>query len=265
MAKVQSELVSVIVVCYNEAPDRVHDTLSSIVNQDYPNVEIVVIDGGSDEKILRSFQRFKDQIACFISEPDEGIFDAMNKGVLRAKGEWVIFMNIGDRFWSSDSLSDLLFCSTEDHAVLYGDVVKEISKVTQSPSHLNGYVFYSRGICHQALLARRSLFKKVGLLDTSYKLCADGDWIYRAYKSGTCFKYIPVVVSSYEGGGASSDYKTARVSVARFRRRNFSFIERCLYGFFLFSTKIYSRLIHLDFAVPVLIRDYIRGTSGGRH
>jgi glycosyltransferase involved in cell wall biosynthesis len=252
------ELVSVIVVCYNEIPHKIQTTLDSIASQDYPEVEIIVIDGGSSEETLGPFDAFRTQIGYFVSEPDEGIFDAMNKGVSRAKGEWVTFMNIGDSFCAPNSLDNLLRYYSESYDVLYGDPIKGKSKVTKSPRCLNRYVFYSQGICHQALISRYSMFERMGAFDTKYKVGGDVDWIYRVYKGGARFKYVPIPICNYEGGGASSDYRLCSAEISRFRRENFSPLERFSFGITLLVMRISKRLIKFDFTIPVVFKDYYR-------
>jgi len=117
------DVISVVVVCYNEAQERINYTLDSIIAQDYPELELVVIDGGSEIETVDSLELYKRKISAFLSERDDGIYDAMNKGIRISKGEWIMFMNIGDRFCSPDVLSKLMSNINQEHNdLVYGDV-----------------------------------------------------------------------------------------------------------------------------------------------
>lgn len=248
-------IVSVIVVCYNDKPERIRETLGSIVVQDYPQIEIVVIDGGSAENTLRAFDEFRAGISVFVSEPDHGIYDAMNKGVLLSRGEWINFMNVGDSFFSPSSLSGLLAGVDSRYDIVYGDYYYHGRGFICSPHRPSGYLFYSNRICHQALLSRHSLFApdEAGLFDLNYRLGADHDWMHRAFKRGANFKHMPIVVCNYAGDGASSNGKLRTQEALLRRQRNFSLSERCFYAVLFFCDKIVRRVTTGNFRLPVAL------------
>ena len=97
-------LVSIITVVYNDAK-HIENTLQSIISQDYEEKEIIVIDGQSTDGTTEKARAFGESISCLVSEPDKGVYDAMNKGIDQARGEWIIFMNSGDSFYTTDVLS----------------------------------------------------------------------------------------------------------------------------------------------------------------
>ncbi len=177
--------ISVITVCYNETPERIRYTLDSIIGQEYSPLELVVMDGGSKIETLVALNSYKDKIATFISEPDHGIYDAMNKGIQHATGEWIIFMNIGDRFHSPNVLSEFLKTATiQDTDMAYGDVIflDPLVKMPvhhRSPSTLKKWYMYNGAICHQAMLIRKKIFNRIGGFDISLKLIADREWSLR--------------------------------------------------------------------------------------
>ena len=90
--------VSVITVVYNDV-SNIEETILSVINQDYPNIEYVVIDGGSSDGTIELIKRYEYKLAYYLSEPDNGIYDAMNKGIVKVKGQLVNFMNSGDTFY----------------------------------------------------------------------------------------------------------------------------------------------------------------------
>jgi glycosyltransferase involved in cell wall biosynthesis len=251
------ETVSVITVCLNEEPKEIKETINSIIAQDYKNIEIVIIDGGSKSNTLNAFKEYQKQIACMVSEPDKGIFDAMNSGILKATGEWIIFMNIGDKFYESHSLSRLMAGAKNDVDILYGNVMKNY--LSMSPKKISKYLLYRKGICHQAILARRSLFQSIGLFDPAYKLCGDPEWIIRAFKKGVAFKYMNVVVAYYAGGGLSSNSEFRKPFWESVVRKHFSRTEIIAYWFKSVLERTYKRIIKLDFSIPASIKKYYHG------
>jgi glycosyltransferase involved in cell wall biosynthesis len=250
-------LVSVVVACYNEEPENIRKTLSSIINQNYQYVEIIIVDGKSNEDTIKCLNEFQENISVFLSEPDKGIYDAMNKGVVRSSGEWVIFMNVGDGFYSSNTLSILLADIDSKCDVLYGDIYREdVKRISKSPKYINRFIFYSTYFCHQSLVFRRQLFTKVGLFDLSYKFLADRDWILKAYVADAKFQYKPVIVCGYEGGGVSTNLKAVNHELMEMRKKSFSKIERVFYFSINIVVKIHKRLLIGNFNMPVAVKKF---------
>lgn len=114
--------ISVVTVCYNAVKD-IEKTILSVINQTYPNIEYIIIDGGSKDGTMDVVNRYKDKIDVIVSEPDKGIYDAMNKGIDRATGEWINFMNAGDCFMEEDTINKVFTKDIDEcKSVLYGDV-----------------------------------------------------------------------------------------------------------------------------------------------
>lgn len=163
----KKRLYSVIVVTYNNA-DGLRRTLQSICQLDYPQKEVVVVDGGSKDETADVMTRNQDLITTSVSEPDKGIYNAMNKGVKLVKGDYVVFMNAGDVFANKDVLS--LVSQYSGDIILGEDIYG--GKVRKLKEKMTLYDLLSNGIYHQAVYYRREVLQQYGF-DESYKLIAD--------------------------------------------------------------------------------------------
>lgn len=158
---------SIIVVTYNNA-DGLRRTLESIRQLDYPDKEVVVVDGGSSDGSLQIIAHYQDIISMSVSEPDNGIYNAMNKGIKLVNGDYVVFMNAGDVFANERVLA---LVSRYDGDILLGEDIYG-GKRRRINDHLTLYDLLSTGIRHQAVYYRREVLQKYGF-DESYKLIAD--------------------------------------------------------------------------------------------
>jgi glycosyltransferase involved in cell wall biosynthesis len=254
-------LISVIVVCYNESRERIRYTLDSIIEQDYPGLELIVIDGGSDIETTSSMKMYQNKINTFISERDDGLYDAMNKGISICTGKWILFMNIGDRLYSPCVLSKVMnHVHKENYDLICGDV--HIGrKILRAPEYLSRHYLYNRTICHQALLVRRVVFDSVGFFDLSYSLIADRDWIFRAVTKGHRYTHVQMPICDWEVGGKCADSKTVDKELRRYHLKYYSPFERIMYTIIWGFSKILGRFRSLNFALPVRLRDSFRGTK----
>jgi glycosyltransferase involved in cell wall biosynthesis len=198
--------LSVITIVYNNLRD-IERTMLSVLNQTYPLIEYIVIDGLSTDGTIEVINRYKDRIAKLISEKDEGIYDAMNKGLAAATGDYVIFMNSGDEFYANDTVTKV-FATANDADIYYGET-EMINDEGQSlgrrrhkaPEHFTWRSFkYGMSVSHQAIYIRRSLTEP---FDRNYHLSADIDWIIRAAKKAKKIVNVNQYVAKYLVGGMS--------------------------------------------------------------
>lgn len=202
--------ISVVTVCYNIVQD-IEKTILSVLSQTYPDIEYIVIDGGSVDGTLDVIKRYKDRISYYVSEPDGGIYDAMNKGIRAATGEWINFLNAGDRFYNSRSVEDVFSNNiSEEMDVVYGYQVHSYSygKFVRKRLPLS---FFYKGMPfgHESCFVRACEMKSKGF-DTSYRIAADYDFFFRLYISGKKFMPVNVLVVDFESmNGVSSSMKTA--------------------------------------------------------
>lgn len=205
--------ISVVTVTYN-ALSIIEETIKSVLAQTYSNLEYIIIDGGSTDGTVELIKKYEDQISVFISEPDKGIYDAMNKGIDKATGRWINFMNAGDHFYSPTSVSDI-FENAEDYssyAAVYGDAeyrLKSFSYIRQ------GYECDSdhfMPFSHQAAFARADI-AKTNKFNLKYKIAADTEFFLRLNRERYLLKHVSVVVCSYDasvGISMNSEVKHAK-------------------------------------------------------
>lgn len=247
--------ISIITVCFNESQERISYTLDSIVGQSYPSIECVIVDGGSNSETKRAYEQYLNRIDKFISEPDKGIYDAMNKGIKASTGEWLIFMNIGDRFHDSNVLINMInFIKGKTGDLVCGDILRDGRERIFYPNRfLRGYLCY-HSICHQAILARKSIFDVIGNFDISFRLVADRDWVFRAIKAGFKYVHTSVVVCDWELGGVCFDYRIEEIELQKYRVEYFFSFERTIYRYLWFAEKVIIRIKTLNFAIPVKLK-----------
>lgn len=198
--------ISVVTVVYNSAA-LIENTVKSIINQSYSHIEHIVVDGGSTDGTIDILNRYKKNISTLLSEPDRGIYDAMNKGIRLATGDFVVFINSGDKFSSPDILEKIF--SNPDAAqadVIYGDtdITDSDGNIIHSrrhrPPETLDWKSFKRGmlVCHQSFIARRNL---IDSYDLTYRYAADFDWCIRILKKSKSAYNSRQVISLFLEGG----------------------------------------------------------------
>ena len=205
---VDTPLMTVITVVYNGAA-HLEKTILSVLNQTYDNVEFVVVDGGSTDGTLDIIRKYDHAIDYWVSEKDAGIYDAMNKGIRLAAGEWINFMNSGDLFYENTTMDRVVPNLELGLAIVYGDVETVSDRYSANvkkasfPVSVKNLVM-KMPICHQSMFVRLRSFKHIGLFDTGYKICADHDWLVKALLHGNQSKYLPQCMALCNVDGVSS-------------------------------------------------------------
>lgn len=194
-------LISVITVVYN-AVATVKATLDSVLDQDKALFEYVIIDGGSADGSVDVIRSYESQLAVWVSERDKGIYDAMNKGIERSKGEWLYFLGADDLL-QPDVLKQLSSHLIPPYKLVFGDV--RFSNNHLMRSFLGPMTLMQNTLHHQGTFYHRSLFNDFRY-DSSLSIQADYELNIRAYVQGLPTKYVPIVVSTYALGGASAGH-----------------------------------------------------------
>jgi glycosyltransferase involved in cell wall biosynthesis len=205
--------ISLITVSYNSG-STIKDTIESILSQDHPNIEYIIVDGNSKDNTLGVIKSFGNRISKFISEPDKGIYDAMNKGIKMATGEVIGMLN-SDDFYSNKKIISQVATAFEDQRVdaVFGDLIfvdpNNLSKVvrTYSSKKWNPKKF-ARGFmpAHPTFFVRRRYYEQIGLFKTDYKIAADYELLIRfLYVHKLNYRYLPLNMVTMRKGGVSSN------------------------------------------------------------
>ncbi len=218
---------SIIVVCLN-AGQRLPDTIESIIQQTYPNYEIIIKDGGSTdgsvEQAEQLFAENTDRIKIY-REKDTGIYDAMNQACAYATGDYYLFLNTGDSFYDEqvlDKITDGIIKKTEELGtnpdIVYGNLYhKALDNIIYAAPQMNDFTCYRNVPCHQTCFYHRAMFEERGY-NTRYNVRADYEhflWCYYENHAKIC--YLPIMTASYEGGGYSETKEHKKQSTQQHR------------------------------------------------
>lgn len=190
---------SIITINYNNK-DGLQKTIESVISQTYTDFEYIIIDGGSTDGSVEVIKEYADKIDYWISEPDKGIYNAMNKGILKSHGEYLNFMNSGDFFYDNNVLTKVAPLLTSD--IIQGGMYNRTTKrFSYRQKQLTMRVFYEGSLDHQACFFNKSLFYN-SLYDENYNIVSD--WLFCIKKiifENKTFCNIPICIASFEGCG----------------------------------------------------------------
>lgn len=195
-------LLSVITVCYN-AKETIENTILSVIKQSYNNVEYVIIDGASTDGTLDLIKKYESKINYWISEPDKGIYDAMNKATKVATGDYLFFLNSDDIFYNNDVLSEFAAVLNSNNTIYYGDVMQVPGDKFYGGIFSKWRLSYTN-ICHQAIFYPKIVFKNYSY-NTRYKIYADWNLNILCYADKNIqFQYVRKFVTYYSICGLSN-------------------------------------------------------------
>ena len=199
--------LSIITINYNNK-QGLQKTIDSVISQTYRDFEWIVIDGGSTDGSKELIEKYQKHITYWVSEPDKGVYNAMNKGIKVAKGEYLQFLNSGDYFVSQRTLS-LLFSFNADEDILYGKVLNPTNKKAYYNSFQNKKIYcrdlYYSTICHQACFIKKSLFEQIGYYDETLRITSDWKFLFEAILiNKSSYRFIDIDVVYYDSFGISS-------------------------------------------------------------
>lgn len=213
--------ISIITVCYNSG-DWIKQSIESVINQDYQNIEYIIVDGDSQDQTKEIIASYGDRITKFISEPDHGIYNAMNKGIKLASGDYIYFLGSDDYLIDNQVISDGVnfINQNSEFEFIYGNIeVRSSTQVSYVHKPSKPEYALEELICgclpHQASFAHSSLFKeeKIGLFSEYYKSASDYEWFVKLAsfisEKGKQLGYFDRVIASYNAEGTSSNIENA--------------------------------------------------------
>jgi len=205
---------SIITVTYNAA-QWLERTILNILSQSYPHIEYIIIDGGSTDGTIDIIKQYHEGISFWISEPDKGLYDAMNKGLLHATGEYVWFINAGDKLHTADTLHEIM--SSLKKKVSLPDIIYGDTTIVDATGHSLGlrrlrppknltWKSFRMGmlVCHQSFIAKREI---APLYDLSYKLVSDFDWCIQCLLRAQTTHNTGIILSDFLEAGMSTVYR----------------------------------------------------------
>ena len=204
--------VSIITVCFNSAL-TLRDTIDSVLSQDHKDIEYIIIDGGSTDGTTAIIQEYGLAITKWVSEPDRGIYDAMNKGIGMASGDVIGFLNSDDMYMNQSSISQLIHKMNEEHAdCVFADLIyvdsKKINRVLRyyNSGHFKPSRFQFGWMpAHPTFLAKKTIYDRVGIFSLQYKIAADYELLIRIlWKDRAKYAYLPKPVVKMRAGGIST-------------------------------------------------------------
>ena len=217
--------LSIITINRNNA-DGLEKTILSVIDQEFTNYEYIIIDGNSTDNSVEIIKEHSEYVSFWISEPDSGIYNAMNKGIKRATGEYVIFMNSGDCFFNNYSLKKI-FSIEHLEDFLIGETIidwKHFKEKMSIPSKLTSYFLMTEAVNHQATIIKRKLFDEIGYYDENLKICADWKFVLIAFvKYNKSIKKITEIIALMDVNGISS----SKTSLPQKRREREETILTC--------------------------------------
>ena len=205
--KYNKDKISIITICFNSAK-TIRQTIESVLNQTYSNIEYIIVDGMSSDNTLEIIKEYeqlfndKEISYRYISEPDNGIYDAMNKGIRMATGEWIGIIN-SDDWYERNALNEAFEeFLTDGVDLVYGYVRFYRNDIATYQEVIYETELPYRTMNHQGIVYRKNLHERYGYYNPNYKVCSDYQFLTSCYLNGATFKFIDKLISHFRHGGA---------------------------------------------------------------
>lgn len=196
--------VSIITACKNAAA-FLERTIASVREQTYSGFEYIVVDGASTDETAGIIGSNRDRIDKWVSEPDRGVWHAMNKGIALAEGDYLYFLNAGDRFYRPETLSAVFRDAVVKEDLVYGNIIEDHGARQvhrEFPGRITTRFLLGNMICHQATFARKELFERYGYFDERFQFVADYDFLWKCIiRNKATYRHIPETIAYYDMHG----------------------------------------------------------------
>jgi putative colanic acid biosynthesis glycosyltransferase len=231
-------LISVVTVVFN-GKNSLEKTIQSVLNQSYKNIEYVIIDGGSTDSTQNIINKYTDVIDYWISEPDNGIYDAMNKGINAARGDWIYFLGSDDILYDNRTISDVVAYLAKEESVVFGNIMYNNGKCVKS--RFNIYTLLHNTVHHQSAFYNANLFRNWSY-DSGLRLIADYELNLRIYLNKMKYQQINKTIAICNQRGQSrSNLKQAFIETNLVRKKYVSgILGMILYFLYYIKFKIHS-------------------------
>ena len=244
--------LSIVTISFN-SEQYLEQTIRSVIGQSYANIEYVVVDGGSNDGTLDIIRKYDSEIDRWISEPDAGIADAMNKALSLTTGDFVYFLHSDDYLEGDDAIEKASrHLTTQEDIFLFSIYLeKEGARVLRRPRGFSAWINFKTGVYHQSVICSKSLFEKIGPFDTDFRIAMDYDFFLRAYRQGIKTRVIdlPLATMRLIGVSSQNDWPSLRERFAderKLHRKNcHSTGMRLVYAAYWLLYLPYRRLRHL--------------------
>ena len=201
-------MISIITIAKNEEK-TIERTILSVINQSAINeIEYIIINGNSSDNTLEIVNKYKNKISHIISEKDFGIYNAFNKGIKAAAGEYILFLNAGDELYAFNTIENIL--PKLNCNLVFGDIIIKNEKGQKSTieyDNLDDFELFYKSLPHPSTFIKKECFLKIGFYDETKKIMSDWQWFLKYFKSGGQYSYIKTPVSIFYLGGISSSKK----------------------------------------------------------
>lgn len=253
-------LVSIITVCL-ESEKYIEQTIKSVLEQTYKNIEYIIIDGGSRDKTLDIIRKYEDKINIWISESDKGLYDAMNKGIRLSNGEIIGIIN-SDDCYEMDAIEEVIqfFKKKPRASIVHGnhklwdERSKKLKAIILPSKNYNRAIYYTMPINHPTCFIKKSIYLKYGLFDIRYKFSGDEEFFLRLYKENIIPSYLNKIIANVRAGGRSYTLSALKESWQISKRYNSPILGRIAY----FTFKYLAFFIAKNFHSSILQRIYYK-------
>lgn len=212
----KNPLLSIITVNLNNY-DGLEKTINSVIKQNADYIEFIIIDGNSSDGCVELIKKNEENITYWVSEKDNGIYQAMNKGITVATGKYCLFLNAGDVLYENDTINKLMLENLTGDIINFNSYVvgkHQPKTMVKSKKNINFFDFYKHTIIHQATLIKKELFTKVGLYNESLKIVSDWEFFIKAlFKENCSYQSSNLILSVFDSDGISSKPENREISL----------------------------------------------------
>ncbi|MEM7086973.1 MAG: glycosyltransferase family 2 protein [Bacteroidota bacterium] len=206
--------ITVITVNYNNGAG-LRQTIESVLEQNYDGLEYIVVDGASTDDSVEIIKQYQSQLSLWISEPDTGVYQAMNKGIRKANGDYLLFLNSGDTLYNAEVLKWVGEKIQGNKDIYYGNLMfhsNNDSFVRNYPKQLRFSYFLKRSLPHPGSFIKRTLFERLFYYSEDYRIVSDWEFfLFAVFKTGISYEHLDAVISKFDLDGMSNDPKNNKL------------------------------------------------------